>query len=233
MRTIAATLALSVVSVAALSGCAAQFAGSTTSQERPISAVTSVALEAAGDLVIREGDPKLVVSAGSRVIDLLTSEVSGDELVLGLRDGRLPFGIGRVRYELWLPSLESVRIDGSGDIDGELPVGDLAIEISGAGDAEFGDVSADVVTVDVDGAGDVTLAGTASEVSVRVDGTGDLDAEDLQAQDVTVEVEGTGDVHVWATETLDVQVSGIGDVRYDGDPEITQHISGIGEVRAD
>jgi hypothetical protein len=231
MRRIIAAIAVPAAAVVVLAGCMPRPAGAMESQQREIADVTSVVLDSAGDLTITEGEPSLVIHAGSRVIDSLTSRVDGGELVLGTDRRIMPFGPGQVRYELTLPSLESLRVNGAGDVRTEVSGDDLTIEISGTGDVGVEDIDAGEVTVRIDGAGEVELDGRADRLDVSVNGTGDVEAEQLAVVDASVEIDGSGDATVNASDTLDVRISGIGDVRYAGDPAITRRIDGVGEVR--
>jgi len=230
MRTALVILTIPTLAVAGLAGCTLRPAGDPVSQERDIEAVTAVVLESAGDLRISEGEPSLVIHAGSRVIESLTSDVRGDQLVLGT-DRRLPFGPGEVRYELTLPSLGSVRVSGAGDVDGSVSGDTLELEIDGAGDVAFDGIDASSVSVSIDGSGEVELSGDADELDIRVSGAGSVDAAALTGARVEIDIDGAGDAEVHATDALDVRVSGAGDVTYSGDPEVTREIDGIGDVR--
>jgi hypothetical protein len=194
-----------------LTGCM-RVAGPTTSETREISDVTAVVLDTSGDVEITEGEPSLTIHAPANVLDRLTSEVRGGVLELGRRGGPMPFG-GDIRYELTVPSLASIEINGSGDVTSTVVGEALAIAISGSGD--------------------VTVSGRADSLDVEIDGSGEVDADDLEVADATVEISGSGDAELHVTGTLRVDISGSGSVTHRGGAQVDADISGSGSVEVD
>jgi hypothetical protein len=230
-RVISATTVTAIVALA-LTGCVLPTSGPAVSEERDIDAVTAVVLDASGDVTITEGEPSLVIHAPQGALDRLTSDVSGDTLTLGAKGGFLNWTMGEVRYELTLPDLETLEINGSGDIESAISTdGTLVIEISGSGDVELDGIDAERVEAVISGSGGMDLAGTTTELLVKIGGTGDIDTSELSAQEATVEIGGSGDVSVAARDNLKVRISGSGSVEYSGDPVVDDEISGSGEVR--
>lgn len=227
MRAIIPIVSVSAIALVAMTGPAA---GPMVSEERELSAVTALVLDTHGDVTITEGEPGLVIHARASVLDRLTSDVRDGALVLGLKPGTVPFGWGEVRYELTLPSLDRVEINGSGDVDSVVSGGDLSIRISGSGDVEVAGIDAALVEIAIDGSGDVSLGGTAVEQRIEIDGSGDIDNEDLRSERATVAINGSGEVSVYVTGKLDIEISGSGSVRYSGSPDVRSDVSGSGEV---
>lgn len=229
---------LLAASALALSGCAPVFgaaSGPRVSEDRGIEAVESVVIETGGNLRVTLGDePSLRIAAPSGVMSRLTSEVVGDELVLGARGPLWGFGSGRIEYELVVPRMSEVTVKGSSDVDADFAGADrVTITIEGSGDVEaVGIDAAEVITV-IDGSGDVALSGTADEQRIEISGSGNVDAEDLVSRDARVEISGSGDVEVHATGTLDAEISGSGQIRHSGGSRVTSDVSGSGEVVAD
>lgn len=219
------------VTLTALSGCAFLPGGPTVSESRDIEGATSLVLNTGGDVSIREGEPSLVITAPQSVLDRLTATVDGGALVLDVIPGTPNFLLGRITYELTLPSLDGLEINGSGDIDSEVPTGStLAIAIAGSGDVDLRGVDAGEVDLEIVGSGDVELAGTTESLEISISGSGDVTTVELAAARVTVDIDGAGDVSVAASDALDVSISGSGDVTYTGRPEVTQSIAGAGSV---
>lgn len=198
---------VTAVAVAALTGC--MRSGPMTSETRDIDEATAVVLDTSGDLVITEGDPALTIHAPEGVLERLTADVRDGVLELGSRGGPLMMS-GRISYELTLPKLESIEVNGSGDVDAVASGGAFRIEISGSGD--------------------VAVSGTADALELTIDGSGDIEAGDLVARDATVSISGSGDVDVQVTGTLDVEISGSGTVTHRGGARVTSDISGSGSV---
>lgn len=220
-------IVLPAVTIVALSGCAFPPRGPVVSEDRDIDAATSVVLDSSGDLTIREGEPALTIHAPQAVLDRLTSTVKNGVLELGVAPGTPGIMLGKVSYELTLPSLESLEVNGSGDIDSDVPGDSLTIDISGSGDL---DIDASSVILDISGSGDVELSGRTDDFTLTIDGSADVRADELDSAVVTVDLSGSGDIAVAASDTLEVSLSGSGSVVYEGRPEVTQDISGSGEV---
>ena len=215
-----------------LAGCVPSvFSGPIVSEEREIDAVTTVVLDTSGDVTITEGEPSLVIHATESALQRLTSEIEGDALVLGNTFGP-GMGIGEVRYEITLPSLEGIELNGSGDIESTVGAeGTVVLVIDGSGDVEWSDLAADRVELRISGSGDIDVDGTTTELLVELDGSGDVDAESLEAQEAVVTIGGSGNVSVSARDNLYAGIDGSGTIVYTGDPVIDTEVSGSGEVR--
>lgn len=227
MRKALALVAISALALISLTGCAR---GPIVSADRDIDEASSVVLDTSGTLTIREGEPSLVIRASSTVLDRLTSTVRDGELRLGVTPGLPLVLLGEIRYELTLPSLERIEINGSGDVDSDVRGSSLAIEINGSGDVEIANIDASTVSLEINGSGDVSLDGRTDDLAIRIGGSADVGADALRAAAVTVEIDGSADVTVAAADTLDIDISGSGSVRYVGRPEVTQDISGAGDI---
>ena len=223
-------IVLPVLVVAGLSACFPVPRGPVVSQDREIDTATAVVLETSGDLTITEGEPSLVIHAPAAVLERLTADVNDGELVLGVKPGTPGILLGKIRYELTLPSLERLEVNGSGDVESDVPGASLEIEINGSGDLDIDSIDAESVSLDISGSGDVEFSGRTGELAIAIDGSGEIRADELDAATVTVDIDGAADVSVSATDTLEVSISGSGSVDYSGDPELQQEISGSGEV---
>lgn len=224
--------AATVLAAASLTGCAVRL-GPMTSSSPEIDDATAVVLDTAGDLTIREGEPSLTIHAPQGVLDRLTVRVRDGVLVLGHEPGPFPMGAGDIRYELTLPSLASLEVNGAGDVDATVSGDSLSVGIGGAGDVEVTGIDADSVEVTIDGAGDVELSGEAASLDITIDGAGEVDTDALRVGDAVVAISGAGDAHVYVTGTLRVELSGVGSVRHRGGAEVESEISGLGEVTAE
>lgn len=183
-----------------------------TGESREVGGFTGVELSTVGTLLIdRTGTESLTIEAEPAVLPLLTSEVSGGVLRLGVAPGEEVATREPIVYRLTVAALDS-------------------LSVSGAGDATATNLDTDRLVVDVDGAGDVTLSGTAGTQVVTLGGAGDYDAGDLLSATVEITVDGAGDAVVNASDRLDATVGGAGSVEYVGDPQVTRDVSGVGSV---
>ena len=154
MRTVrSALIALAGVSVVALTGCMPIAAGPQTSETRDITAVTTVVLDTSGDITISEGEPSLVIHATEDALKRLTSTVAGDTLTLGNKPG-LGLDLGKISYDITLPDLEAIELNGSGDIEATVSSpGAIRLEVDGSGDVHWTGLSSDSVEVQLPGSG--------------------------------------------------------------------------------
>ncbi len=171
------------------------------------------------DRMVVDGAFDIVVNAGQAQSVIVETEQSRLERIeTRVVDGELRVStIGHVfdrPAALWItvPVLERVVLRGASNIsmDG-ISRGDLALVISGAGDAR--------------------LIGDCGGLSVEIKGSGDVDAEYLVCETVEVSVVGAGDVVVYASEAVSVQVSGSGNVDVYGNPSRIQQMALGGAAR--
>jgi len=198
-----------------------------------IGEVTSVVLDTDGDLEITEGEPSLTIHAPEGILELLTATVRDGVLELGRRPGAVIGWNADVRYELTVRSLESIELNGSGDVTSTASADGLMIEISGSGDVSVDGLTADTVEVTIDGSGNVELSGATESLSIEIDGSGEVDTENLDAVTATLAIGGSGSASVNATGTLSIDISGSGSVRHTGGAVVDSEISGSGDVHAD
>lgn len=205
-----ALLLLAAVAGLALAGCSVGDEGPRTTQARDLDAFTRVENGGSVDVRLKVGERQRVrVVAGEKVIDDVRTEVRDGTLEVTFdHDG---FWGDDAIVEASVPELDSVVVDGSGDV------------------AAVG-MDASVLEVTADGSGDVELAGTAGRLTVAVDGSGNAELEDLAAREAQVIAGGSGDAEVRVDERLAVEVDGSGDVSYHGDPALTQEVDGSGEL---
>ncbi len=210
--------------------------GELTSESRDIGSFEEVQLDGAGRLIITQGAAEsLEISAEDNIIEELTSQVTGDTLILGFRDQswrRSVIPTEVIRYELTVTDLTKITLNGAGEVTMDtLKTDSLDIGINGAGRIAINELTvAENLNIKIIGAGTIELAGTASNQSISIDGTGNFRAEDLHTDNTTIEINGLGNGTVWVEDTLDISIKGAGNVTYYGDPHVTQNITGAGDI---
>lgn len=207
--------------------------GAERTETRDATGVHAVRLAVIGDLVVEEGpEPSLTVTAGENVIGRIDTRV--DDGVLTIDMERTAGNVGTPRYELVVPELTEVGVDGAGraDVHGvdPGPEGTLGVVVQGAGDLWLHDVEVDTLEVRVDGAGAVIASGRADRQTVEIHGAGDYEGQGLTTREATVRMDGAGDARVDVTDVLDVEVDGAGGVRYSGGADVHSRVSGVGTV---
>lgn len=186
--------------------------GTIATEQRDVSNFTAIEVIGAGDVTIGvTGAESLSITADDNLLPLLTSEVKGGKLTLGVDSDSSISPSETIKYQITVAELTRMSIVGFADTD-----------ISGLDTA--------LMEVDISGSGDVVLSGTAESFEVAIRGAGDINGEALAAERASVSIAGSGFVIVNASSELDISISGSGDVEYLGSPALTQTISGTGSV---
>jgi hypothetical protein len=216
MRTSSTVLAAVLMLALVASGCSGggggtEGSGDVATQDRPVPAFDSIDFSSAGTLVVEQtGSDSLRVEADDNVQSLLTSEVEGTTLELGVRPGA---NVGRatITYRVTVSRLAGLVLAGAGTVNATGIEGpDLSLANSGAGS--------------------LSVSGRTDRLNVDLIGIGSVDARGLTAQDVDVSVGGAGTATVNATRTLAARVTGVGDIVYLGNPAVAQEVTGLGTV---
>jgi hypothetical protein len=220
----------------ALTGCgsiAAEGAGPTTTQQRPVDGVHAVKLLTSGDLTLITGPTsKLTVTAGRKTLRALTSGVYEGMLVLGSKPGHN--SRGDIHYVLTLPSVDTLITAGSGDVHGPVAnTGPFALTVSGSGGVHLTGLESSQLTLQVQGSGDTTLTGTIAAQQVSLSGSGTYDGTRLSTLETNIETAGSGDAQISVTRQLTARVTGSGNITYTGAPTtVKKNISGNGDINA-
>ncbi len=184
--------------------------GIMASEPRAVSGFNGIVLSGAGQLSIEQtGFESLEITADDNVLPLLTSDVVGGRLELGVQAG-YSVSSTQVHYRLTVAELNEIVVSGAADIDA-----------SGL-DTPF-------LEVTISGAAAVQLSGRADLQNVAISGAASYYAADLRSGDVRISVSGSAQAVVRASGRLEVSISGTGTVEYYGNPEV--HVSGDGTVR--
>lgn len=186
--------------------------GNVQVEGRSVTGFDRISFTGAAVLLIEQaGEESLTIEAEDNLLPVLTSEVSGGRLVLGLKPNTNITFTSPIIYRLKVRSLSEIEASGSGRVEG-----------SGIDTPEL--------TVTSSGSMKVELTGRADRQVIEVSGTGHFDGGQLGGRRVSVEASGTGRSTVNAAETLDVEVGGTAVVSYRGEPAVSQRVSGLGRV---
>jgi Putative auto-transporter adhesin, head GIN domain len=186
--------------------------GQLATETRPVSGFTKVELSGTGELTIEKtGTESLTISAEENILPQLTSEVSGDTLILGTKPNATIVTTKPITYSLTVKDLTGLALSGSGSIRiPNLTTAALSIKISGSGT--------------------ITANGTANDQDLEISGSGRYLADGLTSKTVKARISGSGAASVAATDVIDVEISGSGSLTYSGNPQVTQEISGSGKL---
>lgn len=196
-----------------------------------LSSFNKVVLTNNANVYLRQGSSQSVeVEAQQNIIDNLVTEVSDGTWKIRFDDPvRRSEGI---TVYITIPTLEAVRISGSGNLKGEntfTGINELGVSISGSGNISL-EVEANIVDTHISGSGDIRLAGRTDKHGISISGSGDVEAYNLSSGACKVRISGSGDCEVEVQDDLEVRISGSGDVNYKGRPRISSRISGSGDI---
>ncbi len=157
------------------------------------------------------GEQKVMMTIDDNLVDNIETEVHGHVLNIDSKDSYS--SEKGCKFEITVPSLDRIKLSGSGDIEVE-------------------DLDADEFEYSVSGSGSLRATGKVNDLEVHVAGSGDVDTQDLVAENASVRVSGSGNVKVRVTDSFDGSISGSGNIYYYGNPaHASTSISGSGNIK--
>jgi hypothetical protein len=204
-----------------------------TIEERVVNGFSGINMSTLGRVLLTQGESEsLSIEGRDNLVPLIKTEVRDgvlhidmDEninLLLGKNDNDL------LTFTITLKDLTSLAVSGLVDIEMDsLSTTELAITMSGAGQFQLGQFSAESVNIDLSGLGNVEIAGEVNQASIEISGAGQVSAADLKCKTANVNIPGLGNATVWVTNTLTGTISGGGSVSYYGDPVTNIKTTGL------
>lgn len=183
------------------------------------------------DVLLRQGDSaSILIQGAENLVQNIILKQKGDKLII---DNENCFsGSNKIKILLVVPSLSSIKINGSADVitDDIFKTQELDVEINGSGGIDLS-LYSDELEIEIQGSGDVKLKGTSDQLSIDINGSGDVDAEELLTDNCEININGSGDCRVNVQKELEADISGSGTVYYKGKVEdIRSNINGSGEL---
>jgi Putative auto-transporter adhesin, head GIN domain len=210
---VAAVVAL-CVSVAGCGVASEQVKGSgkVISENRTVSGYDSIALSGSGKIEIEQnGSEELSISADDNLLQYLTSEVKGSQLMLEVKSGYNLSPSKPIVFKVGVKNLKSVSC-----------AGDTNAVLKGIHSPEL--------KLDIAGSGDMSAEGTADHQEISIAGSGKYVGGGLKSKDTKINIAGSGDAILAVSDNLDVTIAGSGSIKYFGDPKIKQSVMGSGTI---
>ena len=203
---------------------------------------TQIHVRGAIDVEYRQTPNRRNISfSGSQdLVALVSTQVRQGCLHIGFKKEVRNMGKRRLKVIVSSPTLESVRVDGSGDFisKGTIRGNRLSVVASGSGDINCSNVLYNSITAALNGSGEIDLNGIrCNDVSMVVNGSGDIDtsgkvriarltvsgsgkidAAKLIADNAEAAVAGSGKIQCFAVRSLKATTSGSGRIEYYGSP---------------
>lgn len=173
-------------------------AGPVITENRPLAVFDSVRVEAPVEMTyVVSAVPSLTVSAPSNILSVLTSNVAGGQLVIGLAAAVVLHE--PIKVAMTGPTPRAFRLNG-------------AVSVIASG------LNAVSLTLEISGSGNFTVRGRVERLRVSISGSGDVDATSLRASVLSAHISGSGNIAAYASRSAAVDVSGSGDVVVAGNP---------------
>ena len=186
-------------------------------EERKVSAFTSVALNGIGTVRLHQGPRAVRIRIDEALAERFETVVKDGTLYLGFKCSLKPSvlrAIRKLKYcevDVTVPELRDIELNGAGSIIADsFDYGSLRVAVAGAASIE--------------------LQGSAESLELKSTGDARITTGGLSARGAVVAVTGSGRVEVRAEERLDASVTGAGTLAYWGNPAVTQRISGAGTI---
>jgi Putative auto-transporter adhesin, head GIN domain len=188
--------------------------GVATTQARSLPPFTAVDLAGENNVIVRVGARQsVVVHADSNLLRRVTTRVRSGRLVIGTTPGNFS-AKSPMFVEVSLPSLESLRLQGAGNI-----------AVTG--------INSPSLSVELPGSGNIDAGGTTTTLDVTISGEGTALLRQLIARDAKAVLTGDGSIMLTATHRLTARVLGSGTVLYGGNPShVTREVTGNGAISA-
>jgi len=206
--------------------------GQIVSQQLNLDDFNSIELHHSVVVYLEQSESKSVsIKAQQNIIDLLKTEVENENWQIQF--DRCPKTDQKIEVYINNPEFKAIEIEGSGQVIGKnlLKSHELELIIDGSGDIQL-ELDVKELASEISGSGDLILEGSSKLHDIEINGSGDIKAYDLATEETNIEINGSGDVRVNVNYALDVEINGSGDVFYKGDvKKIGSNINGSGKLK--
>ncbi len=184
-----------------------------------------------GEVHITRGQASsIVVSAPANILPYVRTRVVGGTLLIDT-DRCVRNRINEVQVYITMPSLNTIRVAGSGKITTQdtWNVNNLSIDISGSGSVS-GKFDGDQINTRISGSGNAILTGNTLVHNVIISGSGQVSGYDLICENADIRISGSGHAYVFVSNNINGKISGSGNIYFKGNPNIRVGVSGSGKL---
>jgi len=199
-------------------------------EARDVRDFQEVALEGVGTLVIEQGETEsLSIEAEPRVLRRIETAVSNGRLTI--RPDRSFETREPITYYLTVRQLSGIELSGAGQIQaGQLSADHLRLTGSGAGSMIVDNLTATSLEMMAAGNMQSQLAGAVDSLTVTLSDAARIAAPNLTSRVASISASGASQATINVSESLDARVSGAARVEYIGNPSLTQDVSAAGSL---
>lgn len=217
-----------------------------------VSSFTSLQLQGSPNVIYTQtkaGNPIVEIYASENIIPFIETIVEKNTLSVRIKNNTIIRKSGKIEVKVSAPTLENIKIQGSGDItlangienpklafhiqgsgniSGEKIIcNNLTVSVQGSGNVELHKVKTNNADIHINGSGNTKLSGTSTNAKFSVNGSGGINAANLISENVEANINGSGDISCHTNKTLKGKVNGSGSVTYKGNPEISFSKKGL------
>ena len=192
--------------------------GTCVREERSVEPFERVILDGIGHVDVTQGNvERLVVEAPEDLQSKIETRVEERTLTLRLQERVFPIHLQdrSIRYEITMPKICGLAIDGTGSIDApHVKSESLDASIDGAGHIDIGVVDVQHRGLEIDGSGRLSIASAAAhDARFEIDGAGTIEVDRLVCHETQVSIDGQGRVVAkGTTDSLSIEIDGAGTV---------------------
>jgi len=219
-----------------------------TTQIRQLDSFTKLANNGSFEVnIIKDTTSYVIVEAESNIIPHILTMIENGALII---DSQENLNTHRsMKLEVHTPDLESVQINGSGDIDfetfssesfsavvdgsgsmnGSAICTDAYLKIEGSGSLIIG-LQTEELDASIHGSGNIHVAGQGVNSKMGIYGSGSIKDYDFVQDNCEVISDGSGNVYTTVNNSLNVKIKGSGSVHFKGDPVVQSLVNGSGSV---
>jgi hypothetical protein len=161
-----------------------------------------------------------VSTADPKFRDLITVEVKGGVLFIGLKKDGWNWIKGDKKLKAYISFKNIDKLDLSGNTDvyiqGTIKGENLRMDLSGSSNVK-GKLEVKKLVVDLSGASDMTVNGSASQLTISASGASNFKGADLSTDFCDAHATGSSDIKITVNKELSAQASGNSDVKYKGE----------------
>ena len=144
-------------------------------EKRNVESFNKVGLAVNADLYLKQGmTTEVVIEANDEILNKLRTEVKNGKLQIGFDSWRFS-NHPRFKIYITMPEINGLSISGSGDIIAEsaIKTDEISLKISGSGEINIDDLSANRVISGISGSGGINLDGTKQKsIELSISGSG-------------------------------------------------------------
>lgn len=212
-------------------------AGDVISEERSVGQIREIQLRSNADVIVHSGEARLKVTAGSKLISKLETEINGDVMIIRNKNkcNWVRDFDPVLQIDIWTNSLDHIYVDNaSGDITFQDTIHCNSFSFDSYSSLGTYRLIFNATTTYIklhNGPADFYASGIVKDSYVYDAGFGKMHLENLYSENTFMNNRGTNDVYVRTSGLLDASLEGAGDIYYSGPPAvIKQNITGTGHL---